>query len=324
MVGKLTRYDRATSSIISVIFDESPYQTPNQALKTAIDARQGLFPESWQNNRQRTGDLLEPVLLNEAKIRLGLDEVITDLNTKFEHPTLPLEASLDGLAKATNLKIKPDPDKGIYIPENKNQIILDGKIVMECKCTSIQHPFDSPPNWLGVLQLKSSMNIVNAKFGILAVLYNSTDLRYYLYEADPKFYKTLASKVLDFDRRIDEEDYYTPQNSDDARLMYATCEEEIIKDLPSKDNELVKNILEKKDLIKNLQTEVDQMQTMIMDHLGNHKKGLTKNYEVDWGVTNYKAKPEKVIPPKEAYTIRNKSLKFKVRANSPEGGLGKL
>jgi hypothetical protein len=319
LVGKLTRYDRATSSIISVIFDESPYQTPNQALKTAIDARKGILPESYQNNRQRTGDLLEPVLLNEAKIRLGLEEVVTDLNNKFEHPTLPLEASLDGIAKANIVKIVGDPDRGIYIPETKNKIILDGQIVMECKCTSIQHPFDTPPNWLGVLQLKSSMNILNAKFGILAILYNSTDLRYYIYEADPKFYKTLASKVLDFDRRIEEEDYYTPQNSDDARLMYATCEEEVVKDLPGKDDDLIKSILEKKNQIKNLQVEVDNIQTMIMDHLGNHRKGVTNNFEVDWGVTNFKAKPEKIIPPKEAYTIRNKSLKFKVRANQPEG-----
>tara|TARA_R100000231_G_scaffold50965_4_gene43127 strand:+ start:5145 stop:6116 length:972 start_codon:yes stop_codon:yes gene_type:complete len=320
LVGKLTRYDRATSSIISIIFDESPYQTPNQALKTAIDARNGIYPEQWQNNRQRTGDLLEPVILGEAVERLGLDEVNTDLTEKFEHPTLPLEASLDGLAYATNRKIKADADRGIYIPESKNEIVLNGQIVMECKCTSIAHPFDTPPNWLGVLQLKSSMNILNAKFGILAILYNSTDLRYYIYEADPKFYKVLASKVLDFDRRIDEEDYYTPQNSDDARLMYATCEEEINISLPGKDDQLIESILDKKEKIKTFQVEIDQMQTQIMKHLGNHRKGTTKNYEVDWGETNFKAKPEKVVPAKEAYTIRNKSLKFKVRANQPNGG----
>ena len=41
MVGKLTKDSMASCSILPVIFNKSPYQTPNEALDRCIRARKG-------------------------------------------------------------------------------------------------------------------------------------------------------------------------------------------------------------------------------------------------------------------------------------------
>ena len=66
MVGKLTWY-KATSSIICALMDHPKYFNKQQCLKRAIDEKNGVIKKQTpQTNRQRTGDLLEPVLIEEV------------------------------------------------------------------------------------------------------------------------------------------------------------------------------------------------------------------------------------------------------------------
>ena len=46
----------------------------------------------------------------------------------------------------------------------------------------------------------------------------------------------------------------------------------------------------------------------LKEAMGNHTSARTKNYNLSWGSINYKAQPEKIIPAKEGYTIRKKTL----------------
>ena len=48
----------------------------------------------------------------------------------------------------------------------------------------------------------------------------------------------------------------------------------------------------------------------LKDAMGNHTRARAKNYNIDWGHIDYKHQPEKIIPAKEAYTIRKKTLKI--------------
>jgi len=45
--------------------------------------------------------------------------------------------------------------------------------------------------------------------------------------------------------------------------------------------------------------------------MGSHAHARLKNFNLNWGVINYKAQPEKTIPAKPAYSIRKKTIIIK-------------
>jgi hypothetical protein len=98
MVGKLTPDDGTLSaSKIPALLGLSPYKTPNELLKEAIDAANGIPPSRLsQSEQMRLGDLLEPTILREAAYRLDLDHVNVDITEAIHHPDLPLAAGRRG------------------------------------------------------------------------------------------------------------------------------------------------------------------------------------------------------------------------------------
>ena len=49
--------------------------------------------------------------------------------------------------------------------------------------------------------------------------------------------------------------------------------------------------------------------------MGNHTTARAGDYEIKWPVRNYKAQPEKVVPPKDARQVRSKTITMKERVN---------
>lgn len=311
MVNKLTRDDVPSSSGVCYMFDEGRFMSKTKLLNNQIKAKHGINTRTPQTNRQRTGDVLEPVLITEACNRLGLINVQNDITEKVVHPFLPLQASLDGLAEADNLVLKNDHENGIYLP-SMTKVCLNGIGVIEVKCSS-DYPSDPPPLWLGVLQLQSSMEIMDADWGLLIVLFQSTDLRMYIYKRNPEFAGQLKEKVEDWNRRIIEEDYFEPVISADASIIYdrGDQEEELI--LPAEIGDLVEEMDNTKQLIKKLEETADNMQALIMSHMGNHSKARVNDYTVEWKSRTYKGTEEvtKTTPAKPERSVRNKSITIK-------------
>ena len=50
---------------------------------------------------------------------------------------------------------------------------------------------------------------------------------------------------------------------------------------------------------------------VIKEAMGNHAHARLKNFNLNWGLINYKAQPEKIIPAKAAYSIRKKTITIK-------------
>lgn len=304
MVGKLTWY-KATSSIMCALMDDGKYFNKQECLKRAIDDKHGIPSDFKSTNRMATGDLLEPVLITEAIRRLGITDLDVDIDYKIEHPLLPLEASLDGLANAENIEITEDIDRGIYLP-HATKLILNGRVPIECKVSS-EFPQNEPPAWLGVHQLMTSMEILDAEYGILIVLWQGTDFRTYVYKRQPDYADKLKEVVLDFDRRVEEEDWYIPECSEDAYMIFDKASEE--DSVMILDDEVVDDINQYmilKDLAAQSEKAADLYLTNLMVSMGNHAKARSADYKVDWGVRNYKATEEKVMPAKEARSVRLK------------------
>lgn len=302
MVGKLTWY-RATSSITCALFDRAKFFDKHGCLKKAIEEKNGTLVDDFvQTNRQATGDLLEPVLITEAAKRLGIEELEAEVDYAIKHPTLPLQASLDGRCKAVNLKVTHDPDNGIYVVGH-DELILNGDIPIECKCSSDFPSVDEPPKYLGVDQLHTSMNILQADYGILIVLYQSTDLRIYVYKKDADFGNKLAEVVLDFDRRVDEEDYYPPEKPEHAVTIFSNADDESEKILDAETVDVIDTILALKDTQKLAKEKQDELMIDLMMSMGNHSKARAANYVLEWKTlpareakvkeVHYKAAPER-------------------------------
>jgi hypothetical protein len=302
MVGKLTWF-RATSSITCALFDRPKFFDKHGCLKKGIQEKNGTLVDDFvQTNRQATGDILEPVLIKEAARRLGITELEAEVDYKIEHPELPLQASLDGRCKTVNLKVSHDPDNGIYIVGHK-ELILNGDIPIECKCSSDYPTVGEPPKYLGVDQLHTSMEILNADYGILIVLFQSTDLRLYIYKRDEAFAGELARVVLDFDRRIEEEDYYPPEKPEHAASIFDVGNDENEMILGADVVDLIDTIQALKEAQKIAKLKEAELMTDLMMSMGNHSKARAANYICEWKTlpakseqvkeVTYKAQPER-------------------------------
>jgi hypothetical protein len=64
-------------------------------------------------------------------------------------------------------------------------------------------------------------------------------------------------------------------------------------------------------MIKKLQATADALQAQIMDQMGNASEGRIGEHIVHWKMRNFKAQAEKVVPAKDAYEIRSKTLTIK-------------
>ena len=307
-IGKITRDDYCTHSLVPYLFDAGHFKTKQEVLNDCIRARHGESIRTPQTLRQRTGDVLEKPLIQECMKRLGIDKFEDKVTEKVVHPILPLEGSLDGMAYPENITIKEDIENGIHTLDS-TEVYLNGNVPIEVKCTSI-YPDDVPPDWLGVLQLKAAMSTTQANAGILIILYQSTDLRIYVIPKDYAFEQELAEKVCDFNRRIDEEDYYTPQVTSDAYIKYPNASDET-KILTEETSELLKQHEQTKEMMASLKVVNEKIQAQIMDEMGNASVGRTGEWIVNWKMRKYKAQPERVVPAKDAYEIRSKTLTIK-------------
>ncbi len=313
MVGKLTRDDIPTASISPYLFNEYKYGSRNEALKRCRDAKHGKPTRFEQTGIQRMGDVLEAPCIQEACNILGLTDVQTDINVVAKHPYLLFEASLDGMAHADNLVIKEDESKGIYLP-NATEVKLDGQGVVENKVTN-SYPENPPALWRGVLQLQAQMECAGVDWGVLCVLYQSTTFRIFVYKRDPAFADKLRDAVEDWNVRIKEEDYFPFELLDEKRndgvLVHPEATEEEVIDLDMLCEDHARQIMLSDEAIKNAKANKQRATAALMEAMGNHSKAKAGNYVINWGMTHYKAKEEKIVPAKEAYSIRRKTLSIK-------------
>jgi predicted phage-related endonuclease len=316
MVGKVTRNDQASASMLPALMGLSPWQSPNDCLMRAIGAMKGEPAPEFKVEAADWGNVMERHILTEACIRLGLENLDLDYTTAFQHKTLPLACSLDGTADGAGKVIKHDPDAGIYVMDG-DEIQLEGMGVLEAKLTAIE-PQDSPPLYQGPIQLQAQMDILEAKWGAVCTLYRGTKLRIYLFKPHPATLDAIAYHVREFQAKLDKwedtatVDYYPPKDSEDAQRTWGKADEDAPPiDLGGLTEEIIEELLDCKAEIKRLENIIDDCEKSLKERLQEHTVGTTPRYKVTWPVRHYKAQPERIVPAKEASTIRQSTLTIK-------------
>jgi hypothetical protein len=318
MVGKLTRDDQASASVLPAIMGLNKYKTANDVLGDAIRSILGQEREDFKNEAMGWGNTFEHTILKEAAMRLGLDNLDISHDHPFTHRDLPLSCSLDGTAYGRGLRITTDQERGIFVM-GQDEIILDGMGVMEAKLTAADVE-DSPPLWRGPVQLQAQMDIMEAKWGAVCTLYRGVALRIYLFAPHDGTLAAIRAAVLDFDRRLHAYrqdgviEYYPPADSADANRAWpaANDEKEPLVFYVDEENMIAELILEK-DKIKAAEKKIDEIEKSIKEKMKDHPSAIAGKYEVRWPMRYYKAQPSKIVPATEARAVRQSTLTIKER-----------
>jgi hypothetical protein len=218
MVGKLTPDNQLSVSRLPALLNASPWETQNELLEQFISIDEGNPPKQIpQNEPMELGDFFEPMILRKAAERLGLTNVETDITVPYQHDFLPLAASLDGTGVGKGSVIA-NWDKGIYVPQG-GAIDIEGVGLIEAKLTSAR-PEEIPATHRGRYQLQGQMMCTGYKWGCIAVLYQSTTLRLFVYRADETIQNRIREAVIDFENRRKNMDKYPVVSPADGVAAY--------------------------------------------------------------------------------------------------------
>lgn len=314
MVGKVTPDTMLSASRLPSVMGYSKYRSPNDELLASIDALGNKETPFITNEAMEWGNRTESMILEEAAVRLGVSNLITQHPEAYFHKLLPLACSLDATAAGNSITIANDPDKGIMVMDG-DTITLEGTGVLEAKLTSVA-PEHSPALYRGVIQLQAQMDITRAKWGALAVLYRGTELRIFLFKPHEATLRAIANATLDFQRRLDiwktdrHIDYYPPVNSADANRTWGQAEEQTIS-LGGEFETWVRDIVEAKADIKQSESIIDDREKQIKAAMQTATKADVGRYEVSWPMREYKATQDRIVKGKAAYSIRLSSLTVK-------------
>lgn len=316
MVNKVTPDTMLSASRLPSVMGLSKYSTPNDELEYSIRALQGQERPDISNESMNWGNQLEPLILAEAARRLQLADLVTDHTEANFHDSLPLCCSLDGTGDGLGQVISTDPDLGIYVI-GQDTITLDGVGVLEAKLTAMNKE-DVPPLWRGPIQLQAQMDIIKAKWGAVCTLYRGTELLIFLFTPHQDTLDMIAAISTDFQARLDnwkqtgEVAYYAPTDGErwpESRGQYPIREESIKLDAHAE--RLAQKILSAQAVIKEAEVTKDLAEKELKEILGQATKAMAGAYTISWPIRSYKAQPEKVVPAKEAYTIRQSTLTIK-------------
>jgi predicted phage-related endonuclease len=314
MVSKVTPDTMLSASRLPAVMGLSRYRSPNEELDYSIRAIRGEEREDIGNEAMAWGNQLEPLILATAAERLQLTDLVAEHPEARFHAELPLCCSLDGTADGRGQVITSDPDKGIYVV-GQDSITLDGVGVLEAKLTAVA-PEEMPALYRGPVQLQAQMDIIQAKWGAVCVLYQGTELRVFLFAPHAQTLAGIAQVATEFQAKLKkvwangEVDYYPPSSSKDADRLFPTANEEV-KQLDSYAEELARLIAGGKKKIKTINEDIEKAETELKTLLGNAARGIAGQFQISWPMRSYSATAQRIVPAKEAYSVRQSTLSIK-------------
>lgn len=314
MAGKLTDDKAMSASRLPGLMGFSKYSTPNDELQFSINAIDGKERPDIGNEAMAWGNTLEPVILEQAAKRLGLTDFDTEINVPCFHDGSSLQCSLDGIGFADGQIWVTDAEQGVYVI-GQDAITLDGPGVLEAKLTKTM-PEDVPHLARGPIQLQGQMLATGYKWGAVCVLYQGIQLRVFLFAPHEQTQAAIVKAVKDFDAKLNTYkttgsiDWYPPSSSFDVNRMFDTAQkEEIALDVEAE--RLAEQILNAKSVIREAEASIDNHEKKIKELLGPAERGRVGNYIISWPMRNFKPQAERLVPAKEAYSIRQSSISIK-------------
>jgi hypothetical protein len=194
-------------------------------------------------------------------------------------------------------------------------IDIEGIGVLEAKLTSAR-PEDIPATHRGPLQLQAQMMCTGYKWGCVAVLYQSTTLRLFVYQADEVVQRRIREAVIDFENRRKNMDKYPVVSPADGVAAYGRVDADAPPlELEGDDALWVDHLMAAKANKAMAEREIDIATAALMDKMGSHDTAFAsvgnRRVQVKWPTRKMRAQPEKVVPAKPETVMRQKTLTLK-------------
>jgi predicted phage-related endonuclease len=314
MAGKLTDDREMSASRLPGLMGFSRYSTPNDELQFSINAIDGKERPDIGNEAMGWGNTLEPVILQQAAQRLGIEDFNTEITVPYKHRAFALQCSLDGIGHGIGQEITSDPEKGIFVV-GQDSIVLDGPGVLEAKLTKTM-PEETPHLARGPIQLQGQMLVTGHKWGAVCVLYQGIELRVFLFAPHRETQAAIIKAVQDFETRLDTYretgaiEWYPPASSKELDRIYPNAIKDEVE-LPNTVADLAKEIMANKAAIRAAEAGIDEAEKLIKEQLGQAERGRAGEFVISWPMRNYKAQSERLVAAKEAYSVRQSTLSIK-------------
>jgi predicted phage-related endonuclease len=314
MAGKLTDDREMSASRLPGLMGFSKYSTPNDELQFSINAIDGKERPDIGNEAMAWGNTLEPVILQQAAQRLGIEDFNTEITVPYKHRAFALQCSLDGIGYGIGQEITTDPDKGIYVV-GQDSIELSGPGVLEAKLTKTM-PEDVPHLARGPIQLQGQMLVTGHKWGAVCVLYQGIELRVFLFAPHKETQNAIIKAVQDFETRLETYrqtggiEWYPPASSKELDRIYPNAIKDEVE-LPSQAEQWAGVILQAKADIREAEDAIGKAELQLKEMMGQAEKGRAGNAVISWPMRNYKAQPARMVAAKDAYSVRQSSLTVK-------------
>ena len=314
MAGKLTDDRKMSASRLPALMGFSKYSTPNDELQFSVNAIDGRERPDIGNEAMDWGNTLEPVILAKACDRLGITGDF-EIGFPFVKVEAELQCSLDGIGFGSGQDIRTDPDKGIFVM-GQDSIVLDGPGVLEAKLTKTM-PEDAPHLARGPIQLQGQMLVTDYKWGAVCVLYQGIELRVFLFAPHPSTQNAIIEACKKFEAKLESYrktgsiDWYPPETSKELDRIYPSAAEKVQVELPSDIGEIARTIVQAKATIKECENSIEIAEMAIKEAMGQAEVAKAGSFQIKWGMRHYKAQAERLVPAKEAYSVRQSTLTIK-------------
>jgi predicted phage-related endonuclease len=314
MAGKLTDDREMSASRLPGLMGFSKYSTPNDELQYSINAIDGKERPDIGNEAMAWGNTLEPVILGQACERLGIEGKF-DITEPYKSRIIALQCSLDGIGYGNGQEITSDPDKGIFVV-GQDSIKLDGPGVLEAKLTKTM-PEETPHLARGPIQLQGQMLVTGHKWGAVCVLYQGIELRIFLFAPHSQTQNAIVTATNDFMSRLANYvetgaiDWYPPTTSRELDRIYPAAAEKSQVELPPEAEQWAGVLLQAQADIREAEKTIDLAERKLKEMMGQSEIGRAGSVVVKWPMRNYAAKPARLVPAKEAYSVRQSTLSVK-------------
>jgi hypothetical protein len=198
----------------------------------------------------------------------------------------------------------------------QESIVLSGPGVLEAKLTKTM-PEDVPHLARGPIQLQGQMLVTGHRWGAVCVLYQGIELRVFLFAPHHDTQKEIVKAVVTFEHKLHTYresgaiDWYPPASSKELDRIYPMAADREELQLPPNVEDLARGILENKAAIRAAEASIETAEKLIKQQLGQAERGRAGQYTISWPMRNYKAAAERLVPAKEAYSIRQSSLSIR-------------
>ena len=276
-----------------------------------------------------SGDYVEPEQINYSKYTDHFEDAIRNIILS-EHPDLEVWDKFDRnkalVAKKSNLGGSLDDilfaKKPVTLTDaaTGENFTVQGAVIFEYKTAGLR--IDELPLYQGPIQVQGQMMCSNVSQAVIVRFkWNAQwEIEYFQIKKNSEIQQKISDVCNDFMKRVKSKKYYDPETDADMQFMYPKVqkEEPVSYDNDEEFGNALSVIKDGQKMVK-LGNEMVELGTVkIKEKMKDNKFARYKTNVVVWDERNYKAQPEKIVPAKDAYTIRSKKLKIKEMEDNNE------